>query len=150
MEEKRIKEFINKLNTHSTRLSESFRPKLNEECIKLDLGMAHLMVLKLLSARKEPPIITVLAKQLSVSAPMMTNIIDRVESAGMVKRTRDLADRRIVKIEITPKGRAVVTRLDKEHMGRLLELLKKLNDSEQKQFMDALTVLMNLIEKSLV
>lgn len=47
-----------------------------------------------------------LARRQRVEAPSMCRMIDRLEREGLVTRERDLADRRVVRVRITPDGRA--------------------------------------------
>jgi DNA-binding MarR family transcriptional regulator len=48
--------------------------------------------------------ITDLAAHEGVRAPTMTRTITRLESRGMVTRSRDFSDKRIIWIEATPRG----------------------------------------------
>jgi DNA-binding MarR family transcriptional regulator len=50
-------------------------------------------------------------------APTMTGIIDRLEKAGLVERTRSTADRRVVLVQATPAG----TMLLKQVSEKLLD-----------------------------
>jgi|SRR5581483_7692412 DNA-binding MarR family transcriptional regulator len=45
-----------------------------------------------------------LSSQLELSSGAMTNRLDRLEEAGLIRRVRDLEDRRGVKIELTEAG----------------------------------------------
>ncbi len=47
-----------------------------------------------------------LARRQRVEAPSMCRMIDRLEREGLVSRERDLADRRVIRVRITPEGRA--------------------------------------------
>lgn len=44
--------------------------------------------------------------------PDATRLLDRMEAAGLIERERSGADRRFVSTRLTPKGRAMVDRLD--------------------------------------
>lgn len=46
--------------------------------------------------------------------PDMTRLLDRMEKAGLVSRTRDAADRRMVTTRITADGMRLLARLEKE------------------------------------
>jgi len=48
-----------------------------------------------------------LARIADLSSGAMTNRLDQLEEAGLVKRVRDEADRRTVMVELTPKGKRV-------------------------------------------
>ena len=61
--------------------------------------------------------------------PDATRLLDRMEEAGLVTRSREEGDRRLVTTRITAKGRALVDELDavveKEHQRRLGHLSEK-------------------------
>jgi len=45
-----------------------------------------------------------LAERLFVSAPTVTHHLDRLEAGGLLTRTRDTGDRRVVRVDITAAG----------------------------------------------
>jgi MarR family 2-MHQ and catechol resistance regulon transcriptional repressor len=49
-----------------------------------------------------------LATKLLKSGGNLTLVVDNLERDGLVSRTRDPADRRFVKVELTPKGRRFI------------------------------------------
>ncbi len=49
-----------------------------------------------------------LARWLLVDAGAMTRLLDRLEKKGLCKRVRSTADRRVVKVELTPAGEAAI------------------------------------------
>ncbi len=74
------------------------------------------------SFAKEPPAIADLAERLQVSHHSAVGLVDRSEAAGLVARRRDRADARRVRVCLTPRGAAVLTRLVREHYARIGEL----------------------------
>jgi DNA-binding MarR family transcriptional regulator len=58
--------------------------------------------------------------------PDMTRLLDRMEEAGLVQRSRELDDRRMVLTRIAPKGRSLLAELDsvveQEHHNRFTKL----------------------------
>jgi DNA-binding MarR family transcriptional regulator len=61
-------------------------------------------------------------------APDMTRLLDRMEEAGLVARTRGTEDRRMVSTRITSEGLRLLTELDatvtdqhRRHLGHLTE-----------------------------
>ena len=64
-----------------------------------------------------------LRDRLLTRMPDVTRLLDRMEDAGLVMRTRETADRRQVRTHLTPRGREVVDGLDdaiaSEHQTRL-------------------------------
>lgn len=45
--------------------------------------------------------------------PDITRLVDRLEEAGWVERSRDRQDRRVVRVKITAEGLALLNRLDR-------------------------------------
>ncbi len=58
-----------------------------------------------------------LAEELSVSPPVMTRILDRLERSGHVRRQADTADRRRMTIRLTPRGRRFQKRISEVWAG---------------------------------
>jgi DNA-binding MarR family transcriptional regulator len=99
-----------------------------------DLTVAQLSIL--LTLRDQGPI---RMKKLSVvervCAPSLTVAIRRLETLGLVQRTRDTADLRLVFVELTPKGLAVQRESLANHQANAVTLLSRLSQAE----LDALT-----------
>jgi DNA-binding MarR family transcriptional regulator len=51
------------------------------------------------------------ARELGLSAPAVTALVDRLVAVGLVERSRDAADRRRVHLRLTTEGRSLGTRL---------------------------------------
>ncbi|MEM8834748.1 MAG: MarR family transcriptional regulator [Planctomycetota bacterium] len=67
-----------------------------------------------------------IAAQLTTRVPDVTRLVDRLESAGLAKRTRSKTDRRVVRVEITPEGEGLLEEIDtpladlhREQLGHL-------------------------------
>lgn len=52
-----------------------------------------------------------LAANMSIGGPALVRHIDRLEAEGLVRRTRDTVDRRIMRITLTTKGRRHLDKL---------------------------------------
>jgi DNA-binding MarR family transcriptional regulator len=56
--------------------------------------------------------IGVLAQKLGIDASVATGIVKRLEINGLIERTHDQVDRRIVRLSLTSEGREIVHQLD--------------------------------------
>jgi MarR family transcriptional regulator for hemolysin len=52
-----------------------------------------------------------IAAAAGIEGPTLTHHLDALEKAGMISRARDTADRRVVRVELTPAGDALFERL---------------------------------------
>ena len=56
-----------------------------------------------------------LGRKVLTSAGNMTDVVDKLEARGLVCRTRSPRDRRIVRVTLTPPGRALIEALFPRH-----------------------------------
>jgi DNA-binding MarR family transcriptional regulator len=71
-----------------------------------------------------------LARGLVMSTGGMTKRLDRLEAAGLVRRSPDPSDRRGVLVALTDHGLEVVDRAVEEHVDNERQLLEVLNERE--------------------
>lgn len=74
---------------------------------------------------------SVLADTLMLSRAGMTGRLDRLEAAGLVRRVADPADRRAVRVALTPAGRALVDEVVTAHTENETRLLSVLSDRDR-------------------
>ena len=131
------------------KFNQKFRLKLDliNDIIKLDLGVPHIMTMKMISKCKMSPIISDIAKSLSISYPMMTYIIDRLESKKLLKRIRNIEDRRIVRVVLTKRGEEILNRFHISHKKRIKTFLETLNKSDRKTFIKSMNEMFDILEK---
>jgi DNA-binding MarR family transcriptional regulator len=76
----------------------------------------------------EPPTVGDLAGYLLLRPQSTVELVDRAELAGLVRRTRDPADGRVVRIRLTPEGDQILQQLTRAHLERLHELATVLDE----------------------
>ena len=76
---------------------------------------------------------TDLSATLLLSTGAMTNRLDRLESAGLVRRLPDPEDRRAVLVELTVEGRALIDRVLTAHVRNEERILESLTDADRRQ-----------------
>ena len=108
-------------------------------------GLSHSQAaaLGVLANAERPLPLSHLARHLTQEAQSTTELADRLERRGLVRRTRDTRDRRLVLLELTHEGRALYERiqpalaeggeqlfhgLNARDRGRLATLLKPVRD----------------------
>lgn len=83
----------------------SLEDRLDVALGRAGLSLAKFGVLSELVRSPEPLTLSELAARLSCVRSNMTQLIDRLESDGLVRRVDDPADRRTVRAALTPLGR---------------------------------------------
>ncbi|QDE68060.1 MarR family transcriptional regulator [Myxococcus xanthus] len=73
-----------------------------------------------------PVQVGVLALRVGITRKTITGVVDRLESMGLVERTRDVEDRRAVVVRLTEQGSKVFARIDRgldASLRRVLSLM---------------------------
>ena len=106
-----------------------------------DPGLAppHLRLLGMLAAR--PCSLSELAERHGVSRPTASNSVSALVARGWVQRRRDPADRRRVRLELTPEGRRVLQRTRVQVEAYVAERLAALPVEDQARLLEGLRLL---------
>lgn len=110
--------------------------------LKGSLSLIHLHVLTVLEADGPIPM-SRLADTLDVSDASATGIISRMEERGLVERTHDEADRRVVNVRATAAGVAIFTDMTEHRRQALTDLFGRLTDEELAALLTGLRAMRN-------
>jgi DNA-binding MarR family transcriptional regulator len=91
------------------------------ECVDAGLTPSQYRIMKLASAGGERS--TRLAQRLAVAKPTLTATADGLVAAGYASRAPEPGDRRVVRLSLTPAGRAALDRADAAYSAWLGQLL---------------------------
>lgn len=80
-----------------------------------DISMKEYDVLYTLSKCPEPVRLSDLTRNVLLSQPAMSRLVDRLADRGLVARKTDPADRRGLLLSLTGEGRAVQRRIGRRH-----------------------------------
>jgi len=80
-----------------------------------------------------PPTVGDLAGYLLLRPHSTVELVDRAEAAGLVERTPDAEDRRVVRVRLTSTGEEILQRLTRAHLDRLHELAAVLDEFVTRQ-----------------
>lgn len=82
-----------------------------------------------------------LARELDISEPASTALADRLVRNGLVARQADPADRRTVRLELSPKGRDLMSRWGTYRRQAMADAFEVLSDRQLAAFIDILETL---------
>lgn len=121
-----LRRIIRAIDLHSKQLEKSF-----------GLTGPQLVVMRTISVHRD---ITVggVARQVSLSQATVTNIIDRLESRGLVQRLRSSQDKRKVTVSITDKGQALLDQKPTFLQEKFIREFVQLQQWEQLQILSSL------------
>ncbi|MFN8423066.1 MAG: MarR family transcriptional regulator [Anaerolineae bacterium] len=103
------------------------------------LSMAKFGVLEALSKANAPLTLTELAGKLSCVRSNVTQLIDRLEADGLVKRVADPSDRRSIRAVLTPLGTKRAVQGAAAFAQARAELAGRLPEAERAAFLTVLS-----------
>jgi DNA-binding MarR family transcriptional regulator len=92
----------------------------------------------------------VLSKEMHVSAPTITGVIDRLLRNGYLRRAHDKIDRRVVNVELTNKGKELVEHILSEINKRWYKILIRLTEQERENYLRILKKIVDVLAKEYV
>mgnify|MGYP000340943408 CR=1 FL=1 len=114
---------------------------------KFNVPHSHIKVLFYL-IHHGPISISKMAKELCISKPNMTPVIDKLVEEGLVTRDYDPTDRRVILIQTTPKALEFLKRKLKIMLKEIIkEKLSSLNDEDINTLSTSLESLLSVIKK---
>lgn len=118
----------------------------NEAIKNLPLPPSHVRVIFYL-ARHGIASISDTAKKLGVSKPNMTPIIDKLITEGMVDRSNDPTDRRVLRIELTDKAHEFIKEQEKAMQDNLAKKISSLGSEDLKALGEHVIGIISIISK---
>nr|WP_078917165.1 MarR family transcriptional regulator [Streptomyces sp. NRRL S-813] len=99
--------------------------------------------------REGPARLTALAVAEGVAQPSMTQLVQRLERRGLVRRVDDPADGRVTLVAVTDAGRELLAERRRLRDGRLADLLAALPAEEQQALGEAVRTALPLVRQML-
>lgn len=119
------------LEALALRLSMSMRRGLQQYLELFNLTLPQYTVLNVLHREGRGCSMSELADASHQLSPTMTGIVDRLMERGFVTRERDEKDRRALRVELTPEGRALVARIKEHKRGWMRRFLQVISPEER-------------------
>lgn len=77
-----------------------------------------------------------LARRVGITEKTMTGIVDRMEAAGHIQRERDTADRRVVRVRLTPGGSALFEQMESAVRRRMRHIFSSLDRTDRQSLIN--------------
>lgn len=102
-----------------------------------EITLPQLSAMECLARRESSPMHEI-ARELDVTRPAATGLINRLIAQQLVARKHDTSDRRIVRVNITPKGRKMLSNIWNQKRRTLVRVFGQITPSERAQYLRTL------------
>ncbi len=87
-----------------------------------------------------------LSKKMYLHPSTISGVVDRLEKKGFVVRDRGKEDRRVVKVQLTPRGKRIVARAPNPIQGKMIYGLNRMRKKELTSIYEAVKELVEIVE----
>ena len=95
----------------------------------------------------DPAMVGELADFMGVTASTMSLNLKRLETSGLITRTRDPADRRVVNVLLTPEGRSLRDGAPALDPDRIDAMLRSIRPGDRKHALEGLAILVEAADR---
>ena len=130
-------------------IGRSIRKKLLKTALtsfKEDITPPHFEIMKLLEETGTLHVAEIGAR-LQIARPQMTHLIDKLVDLDIVERQTGTADRRMINITLTKKGKTILKKHDSHIKNATREMLSCLTDGELQDLSASLKKLRDIFSK---
>ncbi|MFH2137712.1 MAG: MarR family transcriptional regulator [Candidatus Omnitrophota bacterium] len=105
------------------------------------------LVLELLHSQG-PSKMSCLAEEFRVSSPAMSGLVDRLFKMNVVKRVYGEKDRRVIRIELTAKGKKLAEEISRQKQKMIKEFFGQLAEKDRRDYLRILKKIRGLLFKA--
>jgi DNA-binding MarR family transcriptional regulator len=127
------------------RIFKAIQDYSHEVSNKFGITGPQLWALKTIS-QNESLYLSELSKSMYLHPSTITGVIDRLEKKDLVERNRDQKDRRVIYVQLTPKGKRIVKKAPNPIQGKMIYGLGKLRKEQLNSICDSVKKLVEIME----
>lgn len=142
-----LQDFSKKMTTLLPNVIRGFLRKQTDELAKGKISIPQYLVLDFIFSNGVQKM-SRLAKEMAVSLPAMSGLIERLHRLGLVKRMYDSKDRRVIKITLTVKGQGVVIKIRTQREKIISKIFGQIAAEERKEYLRILTKVHDVLYKA--
>ena len=87
------------------------------------------------------------ARFLGISRPAATGLIDRLIAQGCVRREGDTRDRRVIRVDITAKGKRILTHIWEQKRRMVVKVFGEISPRSRAQYLGTLERVVDILTK---
>ncbi len=93
---------------------------------------------------------TEISNRLEITKPAVTNLVDRLEGKKFLKRVPHTEDRRVILLEILPKGKKIISEIQGQSLDLLLKAYDQFSGKEHQTIRRFYATVSNIMDEFLL
>jgi DNA-binding MarR family transcriptional regulator len=91
---------------------------------------------------------TEISRYLKISRAGTTGLIDRLLAQRLIMRQRPTGDRRVVRIDVTPKGRKIIENIRKQKQKSLVKIFSRISAQDRADYVRILEQVVSIVSRA--
>jgi DNA-binding MarR family transcriptional regulator len=141
-----IEKFADRLTEIMGTVIREFTKQQTNELHKGNINVPQFLILNHLLQKKESNM-KELTGLINLTGAATTGIVDRLVSSDYVARCFDSRDRRVIKVRLTAKGKALILRVYAERKKIIMHLFQKVSERDRQEYLRILTQIKDALNK---
>ena len=147
MRELSLSEFADRLNEIMPVVIKEFSRHQVNELYRGKITLPQFLILNFLSQQNESRM-TDLAHFMHVTTAAMTGIVDRLVRDNYALRAYDPKDRRIIKINLTPKGSLLVKKINQQRRRMIINIFGRISENDRRDYLRILRQIKDILSEN--
>jgi len=139
-------EFADRMNEVMPGIMQGFARRQVNELYKGKITLPQFLILDFLSRQGEPKM-TDMARFMHVTTAAMTGIADRLVRDGYVDRVYNHEDRRIIKIKLTPRGNALLKKINQHRRQMVINIFGRISEADRQDYLRIILQIKDIFTK---
>lgn len=130
--------FADKLNEIIPHMMKEMFHRQTNELYKGNITLSQFLAMSFLN-KKGPSNMTELAHYMDITTAGMTGIISRLVAGRYARRVSDPKDRRIIIVQLTPRGVALTRKVNDERRQIIIDVFGKISEKEREDYLNIIS-----------
>jgi DNA-binding MarR family transcriptional regulator len=141
-----LSHFADRLNELLPEVMRGFLRREANALSKCNITLPQFLVMNYLHNEGEATM-TAVAHFLNVTTAAATGVVERMVKGDYVKRIYDSADRRIIRIDLTPRGTAQVKKFNLQKRQFIIDIFGKMTEEDRSQYLRIITRIRQILQE---
>jgi DNA-binding MarR family transcriptional regulator len=146
MTDTNLLDFANKVNEIMPLMIREFARRQINELFKGKITLPQFLLLEFLQKEGESRM-TDVAHFINVTTAAVTGIVERLVRDGYLVRSYDTADRRIIRVNLTAKGNALIKKMDQQRREMVIDIFGKMSEPDRRDYLRILLKIKEILQK---
>lgn len=138
--------FANQVNAIMPLMIKEFARRQINELFKGKITLPQFLLLEFLQNEGGSKM-TDVARFINVTTAALTGIVDRLVRDGYLVRGYDPADRRIIRVNLTAKGNALIKKIDEQRREIVIDIFGKIPEPDRRDYLRILLKVKEILQK---